>query len=307
MSNFVTVNEAISTGLIPKDYVPYFDKVRTCIYCNSDIEISDTRKEMQCSNPTCINTVAHCAAEMMHSLGIRGLGADACYMAIKSSSLWHSSRIASIMTVIETPPLMYSTIVGESRKKSFGYVELISMMHIPELGDATVTKLFSGISNWDALVSAFHESGSVDKFVYDRVGGTGTLAYTISKYVKAYLFDLSKVCRLFEINTSCVNQDYEEVYIGITGDITIVTNSGHRLSKQEYIHLLNSVGNRASLQFILTKSKRLMSYMVADTESHSAQWESGKSMGLLITSRELLAKIINLKANLESTGGSAVE
>lgn len=143
---FLTVKDAMESGLIPDSYHELFSKYLICNdpYCESPLMINQNRTVMKCSNPNCPKILASRVLKLYVRFGILDFGVKSAYEWVIYNDI---KNIADAYS--KAPPSVQPAI----RDWLDGYHtmgEILEMSVIPGIG-TKANKLFEGVKNWDHL------------------------------------------------------------------------------------------------------------------------------------------------------------
>lgn len=277
---FITIKSAKDTGLIPTPWHNIFKD--TCIYCDSDMVISDSLTIMHCSNPRCFRRIAGQVTSILSELGYKGWGESKVYSYVKQN------RIDSALQFILDPPYELSNLRQDITDLKYSYIQLIQLLNIPNLKDR-VPQLFKGIDTFEEYTNEVNLAGGLLKFCESRLGGT-VLPVSIAEILATYYPELACIHDVFPV----VKHASKVMLIAITGTVQNVTDNGKRLTKDAYISVLNDILRPAGLAIRKSDALASVSYIVADSPSNHAKYRKGLERGNLITSDTLYALCVQL-------------
>lgn len=268
LDDFVSVEEAKSTGLIPEPFVPYF--ADTCEYCGGNMIINYAATVMKCGNPGCFRRVGCQASDLLHDLGYKEVGPATLTAFCKAMN------IKSIVDFIDKYPQSYS-IISTLNNMHLSYPKLVELLHIPFLGKKVYT-LFEGCNNFSDFIKQLQNAQDPEAFMIYRAGGP-VLAHQITEILTLYKADLEGITKL--VNTS--KQANTTVLIAITGHLTF--DGG--CTKDEFVYMLNELTSPIGVEFRRSDALKSVTYIVADTPSNSRKYRIGLERGNLIDSNTL--------------------
>lgn len=267
---FITIKHAKETQLIPSAWHNLFSD--HCIYCESDMVISDSLTVMKCSNPRCYRRIAGQVTNILSELGYKGWGNSKVYSYVKHN------KITSPLEFILDPPYELSTLQSDISELNYSYIQLIQLLNIPHLRER-IPQLFKGIDTFEEYVTEVEKSGGLYSFCANRLGGS-TLPTTIANTLAIYYPELACIHDIFPV----VKHASKVMLIAITGCIRNVTSEGKHLTKDAYISVLNDLLRPAGLAVRRSDALSSVSYIVADYPSSSAKYRKGAERGILVTS-----------------------
>lgn len=296
--DYVTVNEAKSSGLIPEDYNNIFkDKCN----CGSDMIINSNLAQLQCCDPRCYIKLGHMLSELFSRFGCKNLGPATC-LSIMYSYRNELEKFSHIEIIgLENVPYClpdgkvndYITAIQLIHSKRFTLSELVGKLGIPELESST-NKIFEGFSTIGELCEDFQSNGgagAIPGFLMQR----GIQDKKVWFYMRTFFWDIVKACVV--LSDVLRPLAYKEVEIVITGN---VSPYGYKSTKSEFIEMLNTEGTLPNGQrlFGFKSSSAIMSVdiVVADYPSGNRKYTKAKEREevegkVIYTSTELLEYI----------------
>lgn len=143
---FLTIKDAMESGLIPDSYHELFSKYLTCNdpYCGAPLVINQNRTVMKCSNPNCQKILASRVLKLYVRFGILDFG-------IKSAYDWVIyNDIKNIADAYRKVPQSIQPTVRNWLDGYHTMGEILEMAVIPSIG-TKANKLFEGVKNWEHL------------------------------------------------------------------------------------------------------------------------------------------------------------
>lgn len=143
---FLTIKDAMESGLIPDSYHELFSKYLTCNdpYCGAPLVINQNRTVMKCSNPNCQKILASRVLKLYVRFGILDFG-------IKSAYDWVIyNDIKNIADAYRKVPQSIQPAVRNWLDGYHTMGEILEMAVIPSIG-TKANKLFEGVKNWEHL------------------------------------------------------------------------------------------------------------------------------------------------------------
>lgn len=143
---FLTVEDAMESGLIPDSYHMLFSKYLTCNdpHCGAPLIINYNRTVMKCSNPNCPKILASRVLKLYVRFGILDFG-------IKSAYDWVVfNDIKNIADACIKAPQSIQPNIRRWLDSYHTMGEILEMAVIPGIG-TKANKLFEGVKNWGHL------------------------------------------------------------------------------------------------------------------------------------------------------------
>lgn len=141
MKDFITITEALKTGLIPKSYEDVFMPVSTC-ECGADVVINEARTIMKCSNPNCYKVLAGRIVNLYKRFDSNGIGNVVAEQYIKEN------EIRNIVDALKRPPEQIADKVIQWVIQPHRSAEILQMMQLPGMG-VTCEKLMEEYPSWN--------------------------------------------------------------------------------------------------------------------------------------------------------------
>lgn len=281
---FVTVAEAKESELIPK---PWHEIIPdTCPYCQHPMIISESLTKIRCEDPRCSRRIAGQIVSMLSDLGLKGWG------IAKTLDYVQSMKMSSMLQFLLDPPFQFRDIQKWIQDEDYTYPQLIQLMHIPRLQERALD-IFKGINSYEEYRQIVDQMG-MRMFIASRVGGSA-LPAQLEKILEAYDPEFEALSAMFKP----VPQVQSEMLIAITGSVLNVTADGSKLTKDQYVRLLNDILRPTGMVVRRSDALASVSVIVADTESNTAKYRKGLERGNLVTSdmlyRACLARVDKLK------------
>lgn len=281
---FVTVSKAKESMLIPEPWHKIIPD--TCPYCQHPLVISESLTKIRCEDSRCYRRIAGQIVSLLSDLGLKGWG------IAKTLDYVQAKQMNSVLQFLLDPPFQFRDIQKWIQDEGYTYPQLIQLLHIPRLQER-VTDIFKGINSYQEYRKLVDEMG-MRMFVASRVGGS-SLPAQIEKILDAYDPELEVLSAMFQP----VPQVQSEMLIAITGSILNVKSDGSKLTKDQYIRLLNDILRPTGMVVRRSDALASVSVIVADTESNTAKYRKGLERGNLVTSdmlyRACLARVEKLK------------
>lgn len=298
LSEYVTVQEAKESGLIPAAYVdpekPEGGIFPNYCLCGSENAISRNLKHGRCCDPRCKIKVGLQLSKIFTDFGIKGVGDSICTLIVYR--MWDRMKYKSPMEIIALPwedyPLdIQCSVAGQNfrqgcediKQTEMTFAEMVSHLGIEGIGSIS-KKLFSGINSIEDLISEIERQGGVKDFCTLR----GVFDKNVITNLYMSLQDILLAQDFFGLTLR--KTGHVEIEIAITGRVYI---NGTHLTKDNFVKLCNRVStlnDGTQLFEIIQKSSAVqsISYVIADTPSNSAKYRAGQSRGILKTGQEFL-------------------
>lgn len=161
MKDFVTITEAISTGLIPADYADIFMPVSKC-ECGADVVINEARTVMKCSNPNCYKVLAGRIVNLYKRFDSNGIGNTVAEQYIKDN------HIRNIVDALKRPPEQIADKVLLWAVQPHRSAEILQMMQLPGLG-ITCEKLMGDYPSWKDFTEVVIFNGMNMYFTWNQI------------------------------------------------------------------------------------------------------------------------------------------
>lgn len=302
--DFITVEQAKYTGLIPEDYVGEPDSDEDIFpnrcKCGSENIINYGLTRAMCCDPRCKYKLGLALAELFARFSIKGIGEATCTQMV--SGVYDKLKFKSHLEILnlsynDYPSFMWGTVKASEffnacqqiKKRSLTFAGLIGMIGIPQFNTGTA-KLFSGVNSSKELINLMKNEGGISNYCANRG------VYDSMKVFWLYnsIVDIMLAEQIFR--ASLRTEGYLKIKICITGSLSI---DGKRVTRNDFVDICNETGRVDGIQYIEvfnTSAKESCNYVVADYESSSAKYLAGKQRGILINSSDFLLKI---KENVE--------
>lgn len=201
-------------------------------------------------------------------------------------------KMSSMLQFLLDPPFQFRDIQKWIQDEDYTYPQLIQLMHIPRLQERALD-IFKGINSYEEYRQIVDQMG-MRMFIASRVGGSA-LPAQLEKILEAYDPEFEALSAMFKP----VPQVQSEMLIAITGSVLNVTADGSKLTKDQYVRLLNDILRPTGMVVRRSDALASVSVIVADTESNTAKYRKGLERGNLVTSdmlyRACLARVDKLK------------
>lgn len=266
--------------IVPHEYIGVIP--RKCD-CGADFIISTNRTMIKCSSPKCYIKIAWCATKLYRSLGIKGYGIE----TFKSIAI--SRKCASLLDVLDNPPLGSATLLKQGLLVPRTWATAIGMLGLPKLKD-TAQKVFGGCNCIEDFMAAITVENGIMPYLKKRLGGD-VASQTVFEVIRDNTPILTEVQNIFVIKPEASIK----LLVSITGDITkSVDDNGHPLSQDGYIEYVNAKLADYSIQVGASKAFSQIIAVVADNPSNSEKYRQGQRRNILVTSDRLVPFIIRL-------------
>lgn len=297
--NFVTIEEAKATGIIPASYINAKDPAggifpNRC-KCGSQNIISRNLKRAMCCNPKCKIKMGLALAELFARLGVKGLGEATCikFISLVYDKLQYASHLeVFLMKYDDYPPQFKWTVIGEkmyiecqkARKTPMTFSGMVTMLGLPEFGNGAAD-LFYGFHSFEEFFATIKKFNGIQNYCSSR-----------GVYDKDKLFWL--YCSMTDIMVAdhvfynIRREGLRKIKVCITGILTI---RNVRVSRKEYVDACNNIAKLDNglqlFEIENTAAKETCSYVIADYPSNSAKYLAGKKRGVLITGDGFITKL----------------
>lgn len=144
LDDFLTVRDAMLSGIIPDSYHSLFTKYEICddIYCKSPLIINRNRTVMKCSNPCCPKILSTRVLKVYNRFGIMNYGPKNAYDLVTTANIKNVPE-----AIIHAPNVIRPAIqTWMSRRHSSG--EILELLAIPGIGTKAY-KMMQGINNFE--------------------------------------------------------------------------------------------------------------------------------------------------------------
>lgn len=144
LSDFMTIEDAMSTELIPKSYHTLFEKYKACSdsHCGYPIIINTNRTVMKCSNPNCPKILSMRVLKIYNRFGLMNAGAKFAYD-------WTvNCGITGIPEALAKAPNTISDNILKWLSVPHTPGEILEMTGIPGIG-AKATKMMECVNNYE--------------------------------------------------------------------------------------------------------------------------------------------------------------
>lgn len=291
-SDWVSVEEAKTTGLIPEQYQEYFSDM---CECGSENMVRVNLKAITCCNPKCFQKEACRMAEFFSRSNVSGLGEGNCHKILSLFKSYDDIRVSrgeksffptnSFLDVFDVPEELWPLECGSALESTFAaavdklkndnvtFPELISRLGIEDLG-SNALKIFDGISCAKELKNEIDREGGVRYFCYSR----GVYAPEVINNIYESLIDIANSERLF--HKSIRVQGLVPVNICITGSSAL---HGVSLTKSELVTVLNraSIGESGIqyYEFHMCTALQSAPFILYTVPSGTAKFRAGEARG----------------------------
>lgn len=146
LSEFMTVEDAMLSGLIPDSYHSLFENYKTCDdkHCGAPLIINSNRTVMKCGNPNCAKILASRVLKVYNRFGLMNFGPKNVYSWVTTSD------IRDVPEAIMKAPNSIKPAITNWLNSYHTPGEIIEMLAIPGIG-SKATKMMMGINNFTQL------------------------------------------------------------------------------------------------------------------------------------------------------------
>ncbi len=284
----ITVSEVIQNNLISDDIMYYIPT--ECEYCGSEIEFTDSLRQIYCPNRYCTVKIAARLEAMAKAMKADGWGESTCREVCRRFGLKSPYQVfllegKSCDTVAAFEKKINS--ISDAERRRVKLCEVVKLAGIPSV-ETIAYKIFDGYKD---LESAYEDIEKMQvPFIAERLGlrnaDTGVLAVNVYNNLIEYKTELLFGDTQFEI--------YEptgmNLCIAITGGVRGYTNKSEfiRYINKRYdgvinamlmnsvtsrIHVLEADGDTSSNKYRMARRLRDKGYNIMITESNQLiQW-----------------------------------
>lgn len=170
LDDFVTVKDAMLSGLIPDSYHSLFEKYTNCDdnYCKAPLIINYNRTVMKCSNPYCPKILSHRVLKVYNRFGIMNFGPKNAYDWVTTSG------IKTVPEAIVKAPNAIKPAIVQWMNNYHTAGEILELLAIPGIG-SKANKMMQGINNFKYLQQVIEYFGIQKVMV--RCGVHGKLRF----------------------------------------------------------------------------------------------------------------------------------
>lgn len=295
---FVTVE----SSNLPDYYKGVFPSHCTCgaeVIMTWDEEEQNGYTQLQCCNPDCWVKMAHRFAYFAKSLGFKGFGATGALSIYEE--LHESFEYPTFLYIFKLPLADIQRINGDAyaglfesmrndlRNGAWQFKDIIAALGIPDIGKNCT--LFDVVKDPATFLDFV-----LKKRLPELCNMAGIYAEKTHYYLEMARIDI--VTLMSEVAPHIVSTPKKEVYVAITGSVTVDNNA---LTRAEFIwkceSLLDTDGRQA-YKLVETKSESKLDYVIADFPSNSSKYKIGQRINKLITAQEFYDI---LKSNIGGT------
>ncbi len=154
LNDFLTVEEAMLSGLIPDSYHSLFENYKTCddIHCKAPLIINKNRTVMKCSNPNCAKILVSRVLKVYNRFGIMNFGPRNAYDWVTTSG------IKTVPEAIVRAPNSIKPAIQVWMASYHSAGEILEMLAIPGIGTKS-HKMLQGINNLQYFQQAIEYYG----------------------------------------------------------------------------------------------------------------------------------------------------
>ena len=154
LNDFITVKDAMLSGLIPDSYHSLFNNYVTCDdkYCGSPLIINRTRTVLKCSNPNCAKILASRVLKVYNRFGVMNFGPRNAYDWVTTSGI----KTVPEALVHAPNSIKNNVLAWFNSYHSAG--EILEVLAIPGIG-TKAHKMMDGINNLQTLLQTIEFYG----------------------------------------------------------------------------------------------------------------------------------------------------
>lgn len=143
LDDFITIEEAMNTGLIPESYHNIFSKYKVCSdpKCGYPLVINKNRTIMKCLNPDCKRILASRVLKVYSYFGISDFGPQTAYTFV------NSNNIKNIPDALQRAPYEIKNRVTEWFDSPHTMGQILELLSIPNI-NAKSHKMMDNIKDW---------------------------------------------------------------------------------------------------------------------------------------------------------------
>lgn len=292
-SDFMSISEAKSIGLIPIDFQSYFPD--SCD-CGSEYIITKDLTQPQCCDPRCFIKLGYALAEMFTRFTCTGIGEETCKTIMKElhKKLLIPSHV-EILTLEQKdwPEVLYGAkgftfvdAIQHILNQNITYGDMIACIAIPEYNEEA-RKLFSYFNGTKELLTAIDSDGGYKSFLEQRGVKDTRKAYVLREYMRDIAFAETALFDQIRMKGK------HEIHICITGE---VYPNGSRMIKSEFKDLCNKITTMDNgykpIEIVVTGAKESCFYIIADYKSSTPKYLAGERRQRDLQKSDPTAKIL---------------
>lgn len=293
-SGWLTVEEAKSIDLIPKEYHEMFKDRCECGSVN--IIAPNLRREM-CCDPKCLTKSSYALAEMFSRYGVQDLGPARCntiYKALRGADaamkkrgekgLFTFDNYAEVLLVPwERYPYVVQDVYGQIfaaacitvRETKVTFPQLVANLGIPAIHNNT-DKIFNGINNMNEFKDKVKVSGGLTQFMVSRGIHSPEVIYNLFCNIETIAI-AEYACRALK------QSGYLKIPICMTGRVVC---DGQSMTKSNFISKCNELcvddAGRQMIEVRNTSAIESVPFILYTTRSSSAKFRTGINRGTVI-------------------------
>lgn len=156
IEDFMTVEEAMETGLIPESYHNLFSHYKVCDdpHCGAPLIINKTRVVMKCSNIKCIRILASRLLKVYTYFGKTNFGPQSAYDYVLGMS------ITTIPDAMKRCPEDIKDNINRWINTPHTLGQVIELLAIPNIG-TKAHKMMNGIPDWNTFTRCIEAYGVI--------------------------------------------------------------------------------------------------------------------------------------------------
>jgi len=132
IDDFITIEEAMKTGLISESYHEMFSNYTKCKACGSDVIINRNRTVMKCCNPSCYNVLTARILKVYNRFGLKNAGPKYVLEYILVND------IHTVPQALLKPPYEIHSIIEEWLEIPHSLGEILEMLTLPGVGSKSI-------------------------------------------------------------------------------------------------------------------------------------------------------------------------
>lgn len=262
-----------------------------CKFCGSPIIVNERRTVVKCSNPHCIRKISGCIDDITTKAGIKNVGEATCLAYVREN------KYEKITDFLKNPPSDIADYIHTDMKKIQTLTDAVTYLCLPGLKEK-ISKLTDKFQTMEELLSKFEteDSSYWKEFgeIYQYGKDYSNLIYSFFSYIE----DMYEIDNLFpQLKQEANKQIAIKINICITEHISsqlIRKQFGINPSKDTFVSILNKMFSPYGITFIKKSSVTSdTNYVVSDGPGNTTKGRIGRERGILITSDELILRVIN--------------
>lgn len=279
---YLTISDAISSGLIPEDYAEIFRRIEKCDKCGHDIFIPESLGPPVDFNPLCFYSIVNRTLSFITSFGVEGISDKTIKRLVEKYDLQSPLHFLSIPEEIARKEKLPEKAIEKLIQIRNSKVALPVILQF--LGIRNLKKRIFEISRRvDLLTLDPDDVEHLAKLFYEVkrvVGGSGTLQDEIVNTILTFLPEIKLIPEVIpKVKTS---QNTRLICIAITGTIFY---KGKDWDIDHRDELLNRLNTETDFLFYFTNSvDDNCLAVIAENPSRTEKYIKGQRRGILETS-----------------------